>query len=66
MVLKIEDKRKTLIIKKELKKLINQNLSDEYIKKYYIPIIKKIKNKKKLMIVGNQGSGKSTLSQLIK
>ena len=31
MVLKIEDKRKTLIIKKELKKLINQNLSDEYI-----------------------------------
>ena len=44
MVLKIEDKRKTLIIKKELKKLINQNLSDEYIKKYYIPIIKKIKN----------------------
>ena len=66
MVLKIEDKRKTLIIKKELKKLINQNLSDEYIKKYYIPIIKKIKNKKKLMIVGPQGSGKSTLSQLIK
>ena len=41
MVLKIEDKRKTLIIKKELKKLINQNLSDEYIEKYYIPIIKK-------------------------
>ena len=66
MVLKIEDKRKTLIIKKELKKLINQNLSDEYIEKYYIPIIKKIKNKKKLMIVGPQGSGKSTLSQLIK
>ncbi|MDA1284219.1 MAG: hypothetical protein O3C61_04765, partial [Proteobacteria bacterium] len=65
MVLKIEDKKRTLIIKKELKKLINQNLSNEYIEKFYIPIIDKIKNKKKLMIVGPQGSGKSTLSTLI-
>lgn len=66
MVLKIGDKEKIFIIKKELKKIINVDFTDAYIKFNYIPIIEKIKNKKKIMISGPQGSGKSTLSELIK
>ncbi|MDC0861356.1 kinase [Alphaproteobacteria bacterium] len=66
MVLKINDKEKIFIIKKELKKLINIDFTDTYIKYNYIPIIEKIKNLKKIMISGPQGSGKSTLSELIK
>ncbi len=63
---KIDKKTKIQIIKKQIKRLTGNNFHEEYIREFYIPILEKIKNKKKIMITGPQGSGKSTLSELIR
>ena len=57
-----------LIIQKELEKLTSKKFSKSYICKYILPIIQYIDktNDKKFIISGSQGSGKSTLSKLIK
>tara|TARA_Y100000996_G_C22557117_1_gene655872 strand:- start:3404 stop:4252 length:849 start_codon:yes stop_codon:yes gene_type:complete len=53
-------------IQKTLKKITKKDFSKEYIKFNYIPLLKKLKNKSKVMIAGAQGSGKSTFSELTK
>ena len=61
-------KKIELIIQKELNNLIGKKFSKSYICKYILPIIQYIDktNDKKFIISGSQGSGKSTLSKLIK
>ena len=61
-------KKIELIIQKELNNLIGKKFSKSYICKYILPIIQYIdkSNDKKFIISGSQGSGKSTLSKLIK
>ena len=66
MVLIKKIPNETFIIKKEFQKILKKKISDQYINKFYLPIFEKIKNKKKIMIVGPQGSGKTTISLLIK
>ena len=57
-----------LFIQKELKDLTNKNFSKKYISQFIIPIINNINNSKdnKFIIAGPQGSGKSTLTKLLK
>ena len=61
-------KKIELIIQKELEKLTSKKFSKSYICKYILPIIQYIDktHDKKFIISGSQGSGKSTLSKLIK
>ena len=61
-------KKIELIIQKELNNLIGKKFSKSYICKYILPIIQYIDKTqdKKFIISGSQGSGKSTLSKLIK
>ena len=62
----VKKKDELIFIKKILKKITNQDLDIEYIEKNYLKILFKLKFKKKIMVAGSQGSGKSTLSKLIK
>ena len=61
-------KKIELIIQKELNNLTGKKFSKSYICKYILPIIQYIDktHDKKFIISGSQGSGKSTLSKLIK
>jgi len=59
-------KDELIFIQKTLKKITNQDLDIEYIEKNYLKILFKLKFKKKIMVAGSQGSGKSSLSKLIK
>ena len=61
-------KKIELIIQKELNNLIGKKFSKSYICKYILAIVEYIDktNDKKFIISGSQGSGKSTLSKLIK
>lgn len=62
----VKKKDELIFIQKTLKKITNQNLDIEYIEKNYLKILFKLKFKKKIMVAGSQGSGKSSLSKLIK
>ena len=62
----VKKKDELIFIKKTLKKITNQDLDIEYIEKNYFKILFKLKFKKKIMVAGSQGSGKSSLSKLIK
>ena len=62
----VKKKDELIFIKKTLKKITNQDLDIEYIEKNYLKILFKLKFKKKIMVAGSQGSGKSSLSKLIK
>ena len=62
----VKKKDELIFIQKTLKKITNQDLDTEYIEKNYLKILFKLKSKKKIMIAGPQGSGKSSLSKLIK
>ena len=62
----VKKKDELIFIQKTLKKITNQDLDIEYIEKNYLKILFKLKFKKKIMIAGSQGSGKSSLSKLIK
>ena len=62
----VKKKDELIFIQKKLKKLTKQDLDIEYIEKNYLKILFKLKSKKKIMIAGPQGSGKSSLSKLIK
>ena len=62
----VRKKDELIFIQKTLKKITNQNLDKEYIEKTYFKILLKLKSKNKIMIAGSQGSGKSSLSKLIK
>ena len=62
------DKKKDeiIFIQKILKEITTQNFHKNYIEKTYLKILLKLKTKNKIMIAGSQGSGKSSLSKLIK
>ena len=62
----VKKKDELIFIQKKLKKITNQDLDIEYIEKNYLKILFKLKSKNKIMIAGSQGSGKSSLSKLIK
>jgi len=62
----VKKKDELIFIQKTLKKITNQDLDKEYIEKNYLKILFKLKSKNKIMIAGSQGSGKSSLSKLIK
>ena len=62
----VKKKDELIFIQKTLKKITNQDLDIEYIEKNYLKILFKLKSKNKIMIAGSQGSGKSSLSKLIK
>jgi len=62
----VNKKDELIFIQKTLKKITSQDLDMEYIEKNYLKILFKLKSKKKIMIAGPQGSGKSSLSKLIK
>ena len=57
-----------LFIQRELKNLTSKNFSKKYISQFIIPIINNINNSKdnKFIIAGPQGSGKSTLTKVLK
>ena len=62
------NKKIILSIQKQLLNITNINFSKKYINKYIVPIIEYIvfSNKKKFLIGGSQGIGKSTLVKIIK
>jgi len=62
----VKKKDELIFIQKTLKKITDQDLDIEYIEKNYLKILFKLKFKKKIMVAGSQGSGKSSLSKLIK
>jgi D-glycerate 3-kinase len=62
----VNKKDELIFIQKTLKKITSQDLDMEYIEKNYLKILFKLKSKKEIMIAGPQGSGKSSLSKLIK
>ena len=62
----VKKKDEIIFIQKILKEITNQDLHKEYIEKTYLKILLKLKSKNKIMIAGSQGSGKSSLSKLIK
>ena len=62
----VKKKDELIFIQKTLKKITNQDFDIEYIEKNYLKILFKLKSKNKIMIAGSQGSGKSSLSKLIK
>ena len=53
-------------IKEEFYNISGRILKLPDIEKIYMPLFKKIRSKKMIMIAGSQGSGKSSLSELIK
>ena len=55
-------------IQEQLKHLTNKTFSKKYINQYIVPIIKNINDSKnsKFIIAGSQGSGKSTLTTILK
>ena len=55
-------------IQEKLKHLTNKTFSKKYINQYIVPIIKNINDSKndKFIIAGSQGSGKSTLTAVLK
>ena len=55
-------------IQEKFKHLTNKNFSKKYINQYIVPIIKNINDSKndKFIIAGSQGSGKSTLTTVLK
>ena len=57
-----------IFIQEELRNLTNKNFPKKYISQYIIPIINNIYHSKnnKFILSGSQGSGKSTLSKLLK
>ena len=57
---------KLKFIQDTLKRLTGKNVSHNEIKDNYLKLLTNLKYKKTLMIAGSQGSGKSTLSVLIK
>ena len=57
---------KLKFIQDTLKRLTGKNVSHNEIKDNYLKLLSNLKYKKTLMIAGSQGSGKSTLSVLIK
>ena len=57
---------KLKFIQDTLKRLTGKNVSHNELKDNYLKLLDKLKYKKTLMIAGSQGSGKSTLSVLIK
>jgi len=57
---------KIKFIQYSLNKLTSESISNTEIKDTYFKLFNKLHNKKTLMIAGSQGSGKSTLSLLIK
>ncbi len=57
---------KLKFIQDTLKRLTGKNISHNEIKDNYLKLLSNLKYKKTLMIAGSQGSGKSTLSVLIK
>ncbi len=61
-----EIQSKLEFIQYSLNKLTRENISISEIKDTYYKLFSKLHNKKTLMIAGSQGSGKSTLSLLIK
>jgi len=54
-----------IFIQEKLKLITNESFDKKYVKKFYLPLLHSIKNKKKIMIAGSQGSGKSSLALLI-
>ncbi len=62
----VKKKDEIIFIQKILKKITTQNFHKNYIEKTYLKILLKLKSKNKIMIAGSQGSGKSSLSKLIK
>ena len=54
-----------IFIQEKLKLITHESFNKKYIKKFYLPLLHSIKNKKKIMIAGSQGSGKSSLALLI-
>ena len=62
----VKKKDELIFIQKTLKRITNQDFDIEYIEKNYLKILFKLKFKNKIMIAGSQGSGKSSLSKLIK
>ena len=54
-----------IFIQEKLKIITHESFDKKYIKKFYLPLLHSIKNKKKIMIAGSQGSGKSSLAILI-
>ena len=62
----VKKKDELIFIQKTLKKITNQDLDMKYIEKNYLKILFKLKSKNKIMIAGSKGSGKSSLSKLIK
>ena len=61
-----EIQSKSEFIQYSLNKLTRENISISEIKDTYYKLFSQLHNKKTLMIAGSQGSGKSTLSLLIK
>ena len=57
---------KIKFIQYSLNKLTSESISNTEIKDTYLKLFNQLQNKKTLMIAGSQGSGKSTLSLLIK
>ena len=56
------------LIQEKFKNLTNKTFSKKYINQYIVPIIKNINDSKnsKFIIAGSQGSGKSTLTTILK
>ena len=54
------------LIKEEFYNISGHILKLTDIKNIYIPLFNKISSKKMIMVAGSQGSGKSSLSELIK
>lgn len=62
----IENRNKINFIQKNLQLITGKFFLENYIELHYLPLIQKLKNKKKVMIAGSQGSGKSSFSLLVK
>ena len=62
----VKKKDEIIFIQKTLKEITAQNFHKDYIEKTYLKILIKLKSKNKIMIAGSQGSGKSSLSKIIK
>ncbi|MFL2540208.1 MAG: hypothetical protein ACJ0RD_03520 [Alphaproteobacteria bacterium] len=61
-----EKENEILFIQREFEKITNHKFDKNYIKDYLIKVILKIKNENNIIVSGSQGSGKSSLSILIK
>ena len=62
----VKKKDELSFIQKILKEITTRNFHKNFIEKTYLEILLKLKSKNKIMIAGSQGSGKSSLSKLIK